>query len=291
MTISAHSQTGSDYYIPLCVGNYTSFYTPENNTYGARKSVYSIKQTDVIDGEIAYLQEAYEIGDNSPNDTSIFQQFWLRKDATGNILMVAVNMENTGLASDAYIFPVPHLYIPNGYLTLGFSRSFTFGDETMYDTVLSVTATVGQYNNCIQVRETTVTDSVELIEDFYYALSNGLVKIQRLFHREQNHYFTASLTGILAYNCYVGLQDDEFVDENLITTYPNPAKDKVNIDLLDYDKYKTLSIYNVMGVRVITQSINQDKTQVDVSGLSTGVYFIQLSDGNNNKTHKLVIKR
>ncbi|MBP1630547.1 MAG: Flagellar hook-length control protein FliK [Bacteroidetes bacterium] len=79
--------------------------------------------------------------------------------------------------------------------------------------------------------------------------------------------------------------------EEIYTIYPNPASDKVNIVITNNKIYKSLNIYNILGRRVITQSINQDKTQVDVSGLSTGVYFIQLSDGNNNKTHKLVIKR
>ena len=76
-----------------------------------------------------------------------------------------------------------------------------------------------------------------------------------------------------------------------LTIYPNPAKDIINIDLFNYDRYQTLNIYNIMGVRVITHPTNQKYTQVDVSKLSNGVYFIELSDGYNKKVQKLVIKR
>ncbi|MBP1646478.1 MAG: hypothetical protein H6Q16_2056 [Bacteroidetes bacterium] len=291
MNIGVYSQTGSDYYIPLCVGNFTSFYTPENNTYGARKTVYHIKQTDVISSEVAYLQEGYEIGDYTPNDTSIFQQFWLRKDVSGNILMVAINMNNTGLVSDAYIFPVPYLYIPNEYLTLGYGRTFTFGDETIYDTVVSVTATVGTYNNCIVVRETGMTDSVNVIDEYYYAPSVGLVKTERLYHREEIQNWVASLTNILAYNCYVGLQNNGFTDENLITIYPNPASNIVNLEIKDVSKeILKLNIYNILGVLVKTETISNNN-QINISDLNNGIYLLALKSKDFTTKQKLIIQK
>lgn len=292
ITINVYSQTGSDYYIPLCVGNYVSFYTPESGNYGARKSVYHIKQSDVVSGEIAYLEEAYEIGDYSPNDTSIFRQFWLRKDASGNILLVAIDMNGTGLIADAYILPVPHLYFPNNYLTLGYTRSFVFGEETTYDTVISVSATVGSYTNCIVVRETSVSDSVNVIDEYYYAPSAGLVKLERLYHRGDSQAYVGSLTDILAYNCYVGLQTNELVDNISTKLYPNPASDILNLDIENSDnKLLTVNIYNAIGTLVKTLRISKGNNQIDVSGFINGVYLMTLNSDNFSKNQKLVINK
>lgn len=293
MIISVYSQTGSDYYLPLCVGNYASFYTPESGNYGARKTNYHIKQTDVVSGEVAYLQEAYEIGDYSPNDTNIFQQFWLRKDASGNILMVAINMNNTGLIADAYILPYPHKFIPNEYLTLGYNRSYTFGEETIYDTVVSVSATVGIYNNCILVRETTKSNQVvSLIDEYYYAPSAGIVKMQRLYKSDEPQAYIASLTDILAYDCYVGLQNNEFADENLITIYPNPASDILNIEINNTTKeVLNLNIYNIMGSLVKTETTAVNNNQINISDLNNGIYLIEIKSKDLITKQKLIIQK
>lgn len=293
MIINVYSQTASDYYLPLCVGNYGAFDTPESGTYGGRKTVYHLKQTDIVAGELAYLQEAYEIGDYTPNDTSIFQQFWLRNDGNGNILLVAINLQGTSSINDAIILEVPHQYLPNEYLTLGYSRYFVFGDETTYDTVVSVSAIVGTYTNCIVVRETTIRDAeINIIDEYYYAPNAGIVKMQRLYHREEPQEYIASLIDILAYDCNVGLQNGEFVDENLITIYPNPASDIVNLKIQNSNnELLKLNIYNALGILVKTLSISKKENQVNVSYLTNGIYFTTVSSDNFTAKQKLVINK
>ena len=291
MNFSANSQTGSDYYIPLCVGNFTSYYTPENGNYGGRISVIHIKKSEIYNQETLYLQEGYELGDYSPNDTNIYHQFWLRKDNYGNILMVAINMEENGNLADAYFLPTPLKLIPNEYLTLGYSRSIIFGDETIHDTVISISATVGNYTNCIVIRETGITDSINVIDEMYYAPSIGLVKTQRLFHREENHTYTCNITNVLATNCYVGLEN-ELDNKNSISLYPNPSNNYVNLKIQNSNNESlTLNIYNTMGSIVKTLRINDKDNQVDVSDLTNGIYFMSLSSDNYNAKQKLVINK
>lgn len=292
MITNVYSQSGSSYYMPLCIGNYASFNTPQSGDYGGRKTNYHIKQSDLVVGQIAYLQEAYEIGDNSPNDTSIFQQIWLRKDASGNILMVAINVEGTGLLADAMILPVAHRFIPNEYLTLGYTRSYVFGDQTTYDTVMSISANVGSYNNCIVVRETIVSDqSVEKIDEYYYAPSAGIVKMQRLYNRDEPQFFTASLTNILNYDCYVGLQDNEFIDGKTIKVYPNPASGIVNLEINNVNKeVLTLNIYNIIGSLVKRETIRHEKNQVSVGDLLNGIYLIEIRSNDSSQRQKLIIQ-
>lgn len=290
ITINVYSQNASDYYLPLCVGNYGTFDTPESGNYGGRKTVYHFKQTDIVNGELAYLQEAYEIGDYSPNDTSIFQQFWLRYDGNGNILLVAVNLDGTGSIDDALILEVPHPYLPNQYLTLGYTRSYVFGDETTYDTVLSVSATVGTYTNCILVKETSVTDSVNIIDEYYYAPNAGIVKMQRLFHRGDPQAYIASLTDILAYDCHAGLKDIE--NENNISIYPNPASDIINLEIENSNnKNLTLDIYNILGKKLRTEKISNNQNQINVGNLNNGTYILEIKTNESIKIKKLLINR
>jgi hypothetical protein len=202
-------------------------------------------------------------------------------------------MNGTGLIADAYILPVPHLYFPNNYLTLGYTRSFVFGEETTYDTVVSVSATVGSYNNCIVVRTTSVENQlINIIDEDYYAPSVGLVKKQRFYHRGDPQAYIASLTDILAYNCYVGLQTNELVDNISTKLYPNPATDILNLDIENADnKLLTMNIYNAIGTLVKTLRISNKDNQIDISGLHNGLYLMTLNSDNFSSNQKLVINK
>jgi len=293
LIINAFSQSGSDYYLPLCVGNFASFYTPESNVYGGRKTNYFIKQEDLVNNQVAFLQEAYEILDNSPNDTNVFQQFWLRKDSLGNVLLVAINMNCTGLIADALILPVPHMFIPNEYLSLGYSRSYPFGDQTTYDTVVSVSSSVGVYNNCIVVRETLMSNQmVDLVDQYSYAPSAGIVKMERLYKRFEVQTFVASLTNILNYNCYLGLQNCELIDLNSVKLYPNPAFDIINLEINNTNvEIFTLNIYNIMGLLVRNQIISKNDKNIYVGNFNNGIYIIELKSNDLVINHKLIIQR
>jgi PKD repeat protein len=68
--------------------------------------------------------------------------------------------------------------------------------------------------------------------------------------------------------------------------YPNPASDVMQLDLSNMDQtaMKDLSeivIYNVLGEKVKSQSINQ--TSINVANLSDGVYMVGVVDKNQNR--------
>ena len=93
----------------------------------------------------------------------------------------------------------------------------------------------------------------------------------------------------------VGIKD---VDESSITAiYPNPAKSTatVNYNLTQNSNVK-ITIHNMLGKELystgaITQSAGEYKTQLDLNGLSDGVYFLKLQTDNRTFTQKLVISK
>lgn len=86
---------------------------------------------------------------------------------------------------------------------------------------------------------------------------------------------------------YVGV--DEFDALNHVSVYPNPASDIVTIDntagLINYNYYITDNIGKV----VMAGVIKDQKTNLDIQVLESGLYFITL-DGAGKKSFKLIKK-
>ena len=70
----------------------------------------------------------------------------------------------------------------------------------------------------------------------------------------------------------LGTNDHE-ADLNL-RLYPNPAREMLNISGLENREVKALSVYNLQGQLLINQY--DDTSAIDVSGLSSGVYFVKI---------------
>ncbi len=77
------------------------------------------------------------------------------------------------------------------------------------------------------------------------------------------------------------------LEENLtsvISIYPNPFKDFINIDITDASEsniYK-MRIFNNIGQEIIFTDIIQKSQTIDLQNLPSGIYFYKLSDSNNN---------
>jgi len=82
------------------------------------------------------------------------------------------------------------------------------------------------------------------------------------------------------------------IQENIqsnINIYPNPAKDIVNISLNGDYSEATVVVYNPEGREVINQIFN-GQTEMNVSSLEPGFYFVRISTNTINEVRKLVIK-
>lgn len=69
--------------------------------------------------------------------------------------------------------------------------------------------------------------------------------------------------------------------------YPNPATSFVTISATDVDSYK-LSVTDLSGKTVMTKSLNGMENNVDISALSTGTYFFDLSSDNKREVVKIL---
>lgn len=73
--------------------------------------------------------------------------------------------------------------------------------------------------------------------------------------------------------------------------FPNPAKESLTVSLeSESPGTYQISLYNVTGKMVKTISTNRQKTKMQVSGLSKGLYLITIRQGQMQKSKKLIIE-
>ncbi len=70
---------------------------------------------------------------------------------------------------------------------------------------------------------------------------------------------------------------------------PNPAKDRVAIQLPANHPFNKIAVYNNMGEVVLKSSLSANRITLDVSNFSAGLYFIHLQGNTNQQTERLLI--
>ena len=70
--------------------------------------------------------------------------------------------------------------------------------------------------------------------------------------------------------------------------YPNPASNVLNLN--SNVSIDDVTVYNMLGQRVYAQTIGATRTQIDVSGLSTGTYLIKVNAGGQTATYQFLKK-
>jgi len=80
--------------------------------------------------------------------------------------------------------------------------------------------------------------------------------------------------------------------ENTVNFFPNPATDQLNIDLSKIDRAVNIRILNLSGqeVAAFNRIANQSNVVFDLSNQTKGLYILQIEDGVNSFSRKLVIK-
>ena len=73
-----------------------------------------------------------------------------------------------------------------------------------------------------------------------------------------------------------------------ISMFPNPSNGNLNINSSSTDLI-SVSVFNMIGEEVLQISGN-NKIQQDISDLKAGIYLVQVSNGDNKFTEKLIVR-
>lgn len=76
--------------------------------------------------------------------------------------------------------------------------------------------------------------------------------------------------------------------DNLISIYPNPVKDIVNITIKDNSTIKTIELYDIQGRLLQTQLVNDINSELNLAERANGMYFIKINTDKGSKVEKLM---
>jgi hypothetical protein len=91
------------------------------------------------------------------------------------------------------------------------------------------------------------------------------------------------------YRLYFDSKSTLSVDDNSFEGfkfYPNPAQDVLNLSA--NNTIESVSIFSLLGQKVIENSINQNDASVNVANLSPGIYIMKLAMNGQSATYKFI---
>ena len=87
--------------------------------------------------------------------------------------------------------------------------------------------------------------------------------------------------------CGTNIGVDELANEKNLSIYPNPATDKVFINISKEQDLK-MQVYNMIGECVLQKELYNRENEINISSLSKGIYIIQLTGADKSIQHKLI---
>ena len=198
-----------------------------------------------------------------------------------------VSDEVYGSADEPFLWMDVEQYASTDFLSFAFNNQIS-------------SATIDVTNRDIEILVSVGTDLSNLIPVF--TLAPGAVayidQIKQVSDQTANdytevvHYTVIGVDNITAnwvveVKLYNSIED---YTKNKFNIYPNPAKEKIHIELKNTTKYYRFQIVDITGKIIFKQSILNNKTEIDISNFDTGIYLIMLQNKNEIYTERLIIK-
>ena len=73
-----------------------------------------------------------------------------------------------------------------------------------------------------------------------------------------------------------------------LKVYPNPANNVITVT--NKNAIENIEVANLLGQKVLSQKVNAESTQIDVSGLAAGTYILNVQLQNGTTTSVKVVK-
>ena len=96
---------------------------------------------------------------------------------------------------------------------------------------------------------------------------------------------TNASTTISGYGCSWGGIEESNTDKDIFRVYPDPASDNLTVEA---PELSTMEILNIQGQKILQQSLQQGKTNIDISLIANGIYILRLSNNSRTDVTKFV---
>lgn len=131
----------------------------------------------------------------------------------------------------------------------------------------------------------TILDNKKTAFDvhFYNGNNAGVGTVKLLVYEVADSANTAKIATFVA-NIQegVGIKQNEKI---AFSVYPNPTSSFVYLNASEISSIDRVEIYNIIGKKVKSQAISNNKTAINVSDLDKGVYIVKVLADNNTLFH------
>jgi hypothetical protein len=219
------------------------------------------------------------VGSYDPNDITCIEGDIVPSDVIGNYLHYIINFENTGTATAENVvvtteinpteFDISTLQVLNtshevSILVNGNSIEFTFA---------MIALDTGGHGNILLKLQTNegldISDSVNAQAEIFFDYN---------FPIETNNANTA----------FQSLSTEYFEKDDAVLIFPNPTSNIVQIRT--ESAIQSIKLYDVQGRVVISKTINNDTSALDIAHLTVGIYFLKIETTQGNYLKKVLKK-
>jgi uncharacterized repeat protein (TIGR01451 family) len=125
---------------------------------------------------------------------------------------------------------------------------------------------------------------------FKIKLKSNLV-VGNTFSNRANIYFDYNFPIITnnEVSTLTALGTPAFEFSEFITLFPNPAKDRININTKQGINLKSIEIFNMLGQLVMAIPNQVNETNLDISNLQSGPYMVKVNTDKGSSSTKLMV--
>jgi hypothetical protein len=230
-----------------------------------------------------------------PAPTGAYEQFYNEGETLADLEVAGENIKWYNDSSTVEALPTTTALIHgNTYYasqTINNTESISRLAVTVF-VIPTTPAPTGNENQNYTEGETLATLEVagESIKWYNDSTSTEVLPIATPLTDATTYYASQTINGTesterLAVTAHLILGTDSAIFSGL-NYYPNPTTGILYIE--NASNIDTASITNALGQKIITKVINSNSTQVDVSSLSSGIYFVTVTSGNAAKIIKII---
>lgn len=187
----------------------------------------------------------------------------ITEDSNGKVSMVGTTISYGDSYGDVFFYTLKNDWSYYGLTTFGsLQRDDGFSVEPTNDNAFIICGTTNSFNMGI--------------DDIY------LIKTD-----------TLCLASVPESNFYTSIPESILAAEISFNIYPNPANDKINIDLSLFNGKTLIELFDVVGKKVFSEEMDVKGNQsiiFESESLKQGIYMIRISDSISVKTQKIVIQ-
>lgn len=219
------------------------------------------------------------VGAYDPNDITCIEGDLVSPDLIGEELHYVIRFENTGNFYAENVVVVmdidPLKYDISSLKVLGSS----------HDVRAQVKGTKAEfYFNDIYLDSGGHGNILLVMNSKNSLLSGDFVKSKADIYFDYNYPIITNEAETL----FEALSVENPVLDNIISIYPNPVKDIVNIAIKDNSTIKTIELYDIQGRLLQTQVVNNISSELNLSSRANGMYFVKINTDLGSKVEKLI---